>query len=133
MTGKTAPLPRPAGGRKCEGDHTGALRQNLYFSQIFAKLGIYRKEPPMSATALAVAEASKQALHSEDIISGVKYILENKNILSDEEMMREMFIYSTHLTALTAHLVTSALLTAEQMDAMMEEIAEFEELGKEME
>lgn len=87
----------------------------------------------MSATALAVAEASKEALHSPDVVSAVKYILENKNILSDEEMLREMFVYSTHLTALTAHLVTSALLTAEQMDAMMEEIAEFEELGKEME
>lgn len=87
----------------------------------------------MSATALAVAEASKEALHSPDVVSAVKYILENKNILSDEEMLREMFVYSTHLTALTAHLVTSALLTAEQMNAMMEEIAEFEELGKEME
>jgi len=87
----------------------------------------------MSATALAVAEASKEALHSPDVVSAVKYILENKNILSEEEMLREMFVYSTHLTALTAHLVTSALLTAEQMNAMMEEIAEFEELGKEME
>ena len=87
----------------------------------------------MSATALAVAEASKEALHSPDVVSAVKYILENKNILSDEEMLREMFVFSTHLTALTAHLVTSALLTAEQMNAMMEEIAEFEELGKEME
>lgn len=87
----------------------------------------------MSATALAVAEASKEALHSPDVVSAVKYILENKNILSDEEMLREMFVYSTHLTALTAHLVTSALLTAEQMNAMMEEISEFEELGKEME
>lgn len=87
----------------------------------------------MSATALAVAEASKEALHSPDVVSAVKYILENKNILTDEEMLREMFVFSTHLTALTAHLVTSALLTAEQMNAMMEEIAEFEELGKEME
>ena len=86
----------------------------------------------MSATALAIAEASKEALHSEDIVSAVKYILENKNILTDEEMLREMFVFSTHLTALTAHLVTSVLLTEEQMDAMLGEIAEFEELGKEM-
>lgn len=87
----------------------------------------------MSATALAIAEASKEALHSEDIVSAVKYILENKNTLTDEEMLREMFVFSTHLTALTAHLVTSVLLTEEQMDAMLGEIAEFEELGKEME
>lgn len=87
----------------------------------------------MSATALAVAEASKEALHSPDVVSAVKYILENKNILSDEEMLREMFVYSAHLTAVTAHLVTSVLLTEEQMNAMMEEISEFEELGKEME
>lgn len=87
----------------------------------------------MSATALAIAEASKQALHSDEVVSGVKYILENKNILTEQEMLREMFVLSTHLTALTAHLVTSVLLTEEQMDAMMNEIAEFDELGKEME
>ena len=87
----------------------------------------------MSATALAIAEASKQALHSDEVVSAVKYILENKNILTEQEMLREMFVLSTHLTALTAHLVTSVLLTEEQMDAMMNEIAEFDELGKEME
>lgn len=87
----------------------------------------------MSATALAIAEASKQALHSDEVVGAVKYILENKNILTEQEMLREMFVLSTHLTALTAHLVTSVLLTEEQMDAMMNEISEFEELGKEME
>ena len=87
----------------------------------------------MSATALAIAEASKEALHSPDVVSAVNYILENKNILSEEEMMREMFVYSTHLTALTAHLVTSVLLTEEQFDAMLDEVREFDELGKEME
>lgn len=87
----------------------------------------------MSATALAIAEASKNALYHNDVVSAVKHILENKDILSDDEMMREMFAYSAHLTAVTAHLVTSVLLTEEQMNAMMEEISEFEELGKEME
>ncbi|MFM7850348.1 MAG: hypothetical protein ACKO96_00145, partial [Flammeovirgaceae bacterium] len=77
--------------------------------QISVKLRIYRKEPPMSATALSIAEASKEALHSPDIVSAVKYILENKNTLSEEEMLREMFVYSAHLASLTAHLVTSVL------------------------
>ena len=87
----------------------------------------------MSATALAVAEASKQALHDDGTVSMAKWLLDNKDSITQEEMMKELFHFSTHLAALTAHLVTSVLLTEEQMNAMMDEIAEFEELGKEME
>jgi uncharacterized membrane protein (DUF106 family) len=48
-------------------------------------------------------------------------------------MLHILFQYSAQLIALTANLVTSVLLTEEQMTAMMSELKEFQELGKEME
>lgn len=87
----------------------------------------------MSATALAVAEASKQAIHHEDVLDMARDLIDARNIADDDQMIKILFHYSAHLAAVTANLVTQVLLTEEQMDAMLSEISEFEELGKEME
>ena len=87
----------------------------------------------MSATALAVAEASQKAIHDELVIDMARDILDAKEFLDREQMMKALFQYSATLTAITANLVTKVLLTEEQMNAMLDELGEFEELGKEME
>jgi hypothetical protein len=87
----------------------------------------------MSATALAVAEASKQAMYEDEIMDMARDLIDARNIADDEQMLHILFQYSAQLIALTANLVTSVLLTEEQMTAMMSELKEFQELGKEME
>ena len=87
----------------------------------------------MSATALAIAEASKSALHHEIVLSMAQDILDSKEFLDREQMMKALFHYSAALTAVTANLVTCVLLTEQQMEDMLGELSEFETLGKEME
>ena len=87
----------------------------------------------MSATALAIAEASKQAVYHDDVLEMAKHLIDIRNIADDDQMIKMLFHYSAHLTAVTANLVTSALLTEEQMNDMLSELNEFEQLGKEME
>ena len=87
----------------------------------------------MSATALTIAEASKQAIYHDDVLEMAKHLIDIRNIADDDQMIKMLFHYSAHLTAVTANLVTCALLTEQQMTDMMNEISELEELGKEME
>ena len=87
----------------------------------------------MSATALAVAEASQKAIHDELVIDMARDILDAKEFLDREQMMKALFHYSAALTAVTANLVTCVLLTEQQMEDMLGELSEFETLGKEME
>ena len=87
----------------------------------------------MSATALAIAEASKNALHDEIVMSMAKDILDAREFLDTETMKLALFQYSAALTAITANLVTTVLLTEQQMSDMLDELGEFEALGKEME
>jgi len=86
----------------------------------------------MSATALTIAEASKQAIYHDDVMEMAKHLIDIRNIADEEQMIQMLFHYSAHLTAVTANLVTSVLLTEEQMNDMLSEIEEFEQLGKEM-
>ena len=86
----------------------------------------------MIATALAVAEASKEAIYSDEVLSMAKELIEAKDLVDEEAMMKLLFVYSATLTAVTANLVTSVLLTKEQMETMLSELQEFDELGKEM-
>lgn len=86
----------------------------------------------MSATALAIAEASKEAMYSDEVMDMARSLIDVRNIADEEQMLRILFQYSATLTAVTANLVTSVLLTEEQMNAMIGEIVEFEELGKEI-
>jgi len=87
----------------------------------------------MSATALAIAEASKQAVHDDGVLDMARDLIDARNIADDDQMIKILWHYSAHLAAVTANLVTSALLTEEQMNDMLSELNEFEQLGKEME
>jgi len=56
----------------------------------------------------------------------------NKDEMSTEDFAKALFIYSAHLSALTATLVTSVCLTETQIDEMMNTIKEFDSLGKDI-
>jgi hypothetical protein len=84
----------------------------------------------MISTALAIQDATKDAIFDSSTISMVKEIIESRNMLDEDSLTRALFQYSAHLTALTATLVTSICLTREQLDSMVDTIKEFDKLEK---
>ena len=84
----------------------------------------------MISTALAIQDATRDAIFNNETVSMVKEIIESRNMLDEDALTRALFQYSAHLTALTATLVTSVCLTKEQLDSMVDTIKEFDNLGK---
>ena len=86
----------------------------------------------MRITALKRQEATKEAVHDEMTMEMAAHLHHARNEMSDDEFARALFDYSALLSALTVTLATNVLLTEEQMDAMINEIKEFDELGKDV-
>jgi hypothetical protein len=86
----------------------------------------------MISTALAIQDATRDAIFDSDTISMVKEIIDSRDMLDEDSLTRALFQYSAHLTALTATLVTSACLTKEQIIDMVDTIKEFDSFDKEV-
>jgi len=84
----------------------------------------------MISTALAIQDATRDAIFNNQTVSMVKEIIESRNMLDEDSLTQALFQYSAHLTALTATLVTSVCLTREQLDSMVDTIKEFDKLEK---
>ena len=97
-----------------------------------AKLRIRKKGTKMIATAIAIQDATQEAVHNQMSMDLASHLFHARNEMSDNDFARALFEYSAMLSSLTATLVTNALLTKEQMDAMISDIKEFEELGKDI-
>lgn len=87
----------------------------------------------MISTALAIQEATKEAVHDNSVMDMAAAIYHGRNEMNEDEFIRVMYMYSAHLSALTATLVTSVCLTESQLDEMMDTIKEMEALGKDIE
>ena len=97
-----------------------------------AKLRIRKKGTKMIATAIAIQDATQEAVHNQMSMDLASHLFHARNEMSDNDFARALFEYSAMLSSLTATLVTNALLTEEQMDAMISDIKEFEKLGKDI-
>ena len=86
----------------------------------------------MLATALALQEATQQAVFDDESIDMARNLTQMRNIVADEEFMKLVFMYSCHLSAVTATLATEVLLTKSQLDEMMNSIREMDALGKDI-
>ena len=86
----------------------------------------------MLATAIALQQATQEAVHDEDVIEMARALYEQKDNLHGDDFIKAIYMYSAHLSALTATLATHVLLTENQIDEMMNSIREFDELGKEI-
>lgn len=86
----------------------------------------------MLSTALAIQEATQDAVMDNSVMSMASAMYHNKDEMSTEDFAKALFIYSAHLSALTATLVTSVCLTKTQIDEMMNTIKEFDSLGKDI-
>lgn len=87
----------------------------------------------MIATALAIQDATKDAVHDEHIMDMARAIYLSRNEVSEDEYIRMLYMYSASLSALTATLVTHACLTESQLNDMLETIKEMESMGKDIE
>lgn len=85
----------------------------------------------MIATALAIADASKNAVSEPMILEMAAKIVQSHTDMTREELIDALFFYSATLSSVTASLVTEVCLTGEQVTAMLDEIDEFDKLGKE--
>lgn len=87
----------------------------------------------MISTALAIQDATKEAVHDETIMDMARSIYLSRNEVSEDEYIRMLYMYSASLSALTATLVTHACLTESQLNDMLETIKEMETMGKDIE
>jgi len=86
----------------------------------------------MLATAIALQNATQEAVHDETVMDMAAHIYHSRDNMSGDEFVRAMFMYSAHLSAMTATLVTHACLTESQIDEMMNTIKEMEALGEDI-
>ena len=87
----------------------------------------------MISTALAIQEATRDAVHDEEVMGMASAIFHHRHELDEEDFIKAMYMYSAHLSAMTATLVTHACLTESQLNDMLETIKEMETMGKDIE
>ena len=87
----------------------------------------------MISTAIAIQNATKDAVYDESVMDMARAIFHMKDTMSEDEFATAIFMYSAHLSAMTATLVTHACLTENQINDMMETIQEMEAMGKDIE
>ena len=86
----------------------------------------------MISTALAIQEATRDAVHDEEVMGMASAIFHHRHELDEEEFIKAMYMYSAHLSAMTATLVTHACLTESQINEMIDTIKEFDSIGKDI-
>lgn len=82
----------------------------------------------MLATAIAVAEATKQAVFDEEIMALAGELHTRRNELNDNQYPKYIYMYSVALASKVADLTTKVLLTDEQMSELCDSIDEMENL-----
>jgi hypothetical protein len=86
----------------------------------------------MIATAIALQQATQEAVHDQMTMDLASHLFHARNEMSDDDFARALFEYSALLSSLTTTLVTNVLLTESEMDAMISDIKEFDNLGKDI-
>ena len=87
----------------------------------------------MISTALAIQEATRDAVHDEEVMSMAAHIFHSRNEVDEQQFAQMLYMYSAHLSAMTATLVTHACLTESQLNDMLETIKEMDSMGKDIE
>ena len=87
----------------------------------------------MISTAIAIQNATKEAVFDESVMDMARVLFHTKDIMDEDTFAQAIFQYSAHLSAMTATLVTHACLTSDQINDMMNTIQEMEQMGKDVE
>jgi len=83
------------------------------------------------ATALALQDATKEAVHDPMVMDMARDLFESR-FISEDEFIGKIYKYSAMLASITTTLATSVLLTESQIDEMMNTIKEMESMGKDL-
>ena len=86
----------------------------------------------MIATAIALQEATQEAVHDDMVMAMATNLLQNRETDS-ESFAKMLFQYSAMLSSMTTTLVTNALLTESQLHDLLDTINEMESMGKDIE
>lgn len=86
----------------------------------------------MITTALKIQDATHEAFKDEQVMTMAAAIYQMRNVVDNETMAKMLFEYSATLSALTATLVSHAILSETEMKEMISEIEEFENISKEV-
>lgn len=86
----------------------------------------------MISTALALQDATGNAVIDITTMIKAKSIYNARHEMSDQEFADAMFEYSAHLASITAAMVTNAVLTKEQLHELNATIAEMNAMGKDL-
>ena len=87
---------------------------------------------PMIATAIRLQETTKEAVHDDMVMGLAAHIHHSRNTMNDNEFAEALYKYSALLASLPTTLAINVLLTEEEMNAMLDEIKEFEQLGEDI-
>lgn len=82
----------------------------------------------MLATAVAISEATKEAVFHEEIKALAGDLMDRRNEIDDRTFAKLMYLYSASLASKTADLTTKVLLSETEMKEMLDSINELEEL-----
>ena len=85
----------------------------------------------MIATALALQEATKDAVHDDMIMAMASDLYHSRN-LDNEDFATKLYQYSAGLAAMTTTLVINAVLTKSQLSDLIDTIKEMESMGKDL-
>ncbi len=84
----------------------------------------------MLATALAISEATKEAVFHEEIKALAGDLMDRRNEIDDRTFAKLIYLYSASLASKTADLTTKVLLSETEMKEMMDSINEIENLSE---
>ncbi len=87
----------------------------------------------MISTALAIQNATGEAVTDFSTMLKAKQLLNNRETMTEAEFVEAIWQYSAHLSSLTATLVTHACFTETQIDELISTINEMETMGKDVE
>jgi hypothetical protein len=82
----------------------------------------------MLATAIAISEATKEAVFHEEIKALAGDLMDRRNEIDDRTFAKLIYLYSASLASKTADLTTKILLSETEMKEMLDSINELEEL-----
>jgi hypothetical protein len=85
----------------------------------------------MIATAIALQNATQEAVHDEMVMAMASDLFRNRDT-DTETFAKMLFQYSAMLSSMTTTLVTNALLTESQLSDLLDTIQEMELMGKDI-
>jgi hypothetical protein len=82
----------------------------------------------MLATAIAISEATKEAVFHEEIKALAGDLMDRRNEIDDRTFAKLIYLYSASLASKTADLTTKVLLSETEMKEMLDSINELDDL-----